>query len=248
MFVGVCLDKSEFACSYPMSNRAAIGHLGRHDSRPTQHPASTRGAHASRLDGTRAPLSKPAEHGPALPSAARSTAGARKGARHCCPCSAVQRLPPGRGAVRRGQHPQRIVSPPPSGCARVAAPLRAGRFLAPHRMALRVLATGAQRRTLGHMEHLTHAGATRSTDPSTRAGGAPVMSASSLAAGNVPEFLTVEEAAELLRVNRKTLYEAIRLEQVPGVARIGKTLRLRRAALLEWTAGKDRDSALGSRK
>jgi hypothetical protein len=113
VFVGVCLDKSEFACSYPMSNRAALGHLGRHDSRPTQHPASTRGAQASRLDGTRAPLSKPAEHGPALPCAARSTAGARKGARHCCPCSTAQRLPPGRGAVRRGQHPQRIVSQPP---------------------------------------------------------------------------------------------------------------------------------------
>jgi excisionase family DNA binding protein len=74
------------------------------------------------------------------------------------------------------------------------------------------------------------------------------MNAPPLAAGNVPEFLTVEEAAELLRVNRKTLYEAIRLAQVPGVARIGKTLRLRRAALLEWTAGKGRDSALGSRK
>jgi hypothetical protein len=38
------------------------------------------------------------------------------------------------------------------------------------------------------------------------------------------------------------------LEQIPGVARIGKTLRLRRVALLEWTAGKGRDSALGSRK
>jgi excisionase family DNA binding protein len=58
------------------------------------------------------------------------------------------------------------------------------------------------------------------------------MNAPPLAAGSVPEFLTVEEAAELLRVNRKTLYEAIRLEQVPGVARIGKALRLRRAALL----------------
>lgn len=45
-------------------------------------------------------------------------------------------------------------------------------------------------------------------------------------------------AEEILRVNRKTLYEAIRLDQVPGVARIGKTLRIRRAALLEWTAGK----------
>ena len=74
------------------------------------------------------------------------------------------------------------------------------------------------------------------------------MSTAPLTADTAPAFLTVEEAAELLRVNRKTLYEAIRLEQIPGVARIGKTLRLRRAALLEWTAGKGRDSALGSRK
>ncbi|MFL5349229.1 MAG: helix-turn-helix domain-containing protein [Hyalangium sp.] len=74
------------------------------------------------------------------------------------------------------------------------------------------------------------------------------MNTPPLAAGNVPEFLTAEEAAELLRVNRKTLYEAIRLEHVPGVVRIGKALRIRRAALLEWTAGKGRDSALGSRK
>jgi excisionase family DNA binding protein len=74
------------------------------------------------------------------------------------------------------------------------------------------------------------------------------MSTPPVAADAAPAFLTVEEAAKILRVNRKTLYEAIRLEQVPGVARIGKTLRIRRAALLEWTAGKGRDSALGSRK
>ncbi|MFY2558385.1 helix-turn-helix domain-containing protein [Corallococcus terminator] len=52
-----------------------------------------------------------------------------------------------------------------------------------------------------------------------------------------PEFLTVKEAAALLRVNRKTLYEAIRLGQVPGVARIGKALRIRRRALVEWQPG-----------
>ncbi|CAM3246241.1 Helix-turn-helix domain-containing protein [Corallococcus soli] len=33
---------------------------------------------------------------------------------------------------------------------------------------------------------------------------------------NPPEFLTVDEAAALLRVNRKTLYESIRLGQVRG--------------------------------
>ncbi|NTX17738.1 helix-turn-helix domain-containing protein [Myxococcus sp. CA056] len=63
-----------------------------------------------------------------------------------------------------------------------------------------------------------------------------------------PEFLTVDEAAALLRVNRKTLYESIRLGQVPGVVRIGKALRIRRAALVESGPGKGRDSALGSRR
>ena len=44
-------------------------------------------------------------------------------------------------------------------------------------------------------------------------------------------FLTVAEAAALLRCNRNTLYEAIRLGQVPGVLRIGRLLRIRRADL-----------------
>ncbi|QSQ11910.1 helix-turn-helix domain-containing protein [Myxococcus landrumensis] len=52
-----------------------------------------------------------------------------------------------------------------------------------------------------------------------------------------PDFLTVEEAAVLLRVNRKTLYEAIRLGQVPGVMRLGRVLRIRRSTLVEWQSG-----------
>jgi excisionase family DNA binding protein len=63
----------------------------------------------------------------------------------------------------------------------------------------------------------------------------------------VPEFLTVDEAAALLRVNRKTLYESTRLEQVPGVVRIGKSLRIRRAALLESSPGKGCDIAHGKK-
>jgi len=53
-----------------------------------------------------------------------------------------------------------------------------------------------------------------------------------MTASNAPSFLTVEKAAELLRVNRKTLYEAIRLEQVPGVVRLGRILRIHRDTLL----------------
>ncbi|WP_342377331.1 helix-turn-helix domain-containing protein [Myxococcus stipitatus] len=52
-----------------------------------------------------------------------------------------------------------------------------------------------------------------------------------------PDFLTVEEAAALLRVNRKTLYEAIRLGQVPGVMRLGRVLRIRRITLVQWPSG-----------
>ncbi|NVJ05265.1 helix-turn-helix domain-containing protein [Myxococcus sp. AM001] len=64
----------------------------------------------------------------------------------------------------------------------------------------------------------------------------------------VPEFLTVDEAAALLRVNRKTLYESIRLGQLPGVVRIGKALRIRREAIVTSPSGTGRDSALRSRR
>jgi len=66
------------------------------------------------------------------------------------------------------------------------------------------------------------------------------MSEPSLEQAELHEFLTVDEAADLLRVNRKTLYESIRLGQVPGVVRIGKALRIRRAALVESRPGKGR--------
>lgn len=48
-----------------------------------------------------------------------------------------------------------------------------------------------------------------------------------------PEFLTVDEAADLLRINRKTLYEAIQRGEVPGVLRIRRTIRISRTALDE---------------
>jgi excisionase family DNA binding protein len=75
------------------------------------------------------------------------------------------------------------------------------------------------------------------------AAGAPAPDAPSSA----PAFLTVEEAAELLRVNRKTLYEAIRLGQVPGVARLGRILRIHRDTLLTWSPGNG-SPALGDTK
>ena len=56
----------------------------------------------------------------------------------------------------------------------------------------------------------------------------------------LPSLLTVDEAAAFFRINRKTLYEAIRLEQVPGVVRFGKSIRLGREALKRWIRGLSR--------
>lgn len=56
-------------------------------------------------------------------------------------------------------------------------------------------------------------------------------------ATTLPPALTVDEAARLLRVNRKTLYDAVRDGRVPGVVRMGRTIRIGRDALLDWLKG-----------
>lgn len=48
------------------------------------------------------------------------------------------------------------------------------------------------------------------------------------------DVLTVEEAARLLRLNRKSVYQAIALNQFPGVLRVGRVIRIRRATLESW--------------
>jgi excisionase family DNA binding protein len=45
-----------------------------------------------------------------------------------------------------------------------------------------------------------------------------------------------------MRVNRKTLYEALNAGEVPGVIRVGRTVRLCRDAVLEWVRGDSRDA------
>jgi excisionase family DNA binding protein len=63
------------------------------------------------------------------------------------------------------------------------------------------------------------------------------MNDSSLPPEPLPACLTVEEAATLLRVNRKTFYEAVRLGRVPGIIRVGRVIRISREALLAWIQG-----------
>ena len=49
----------------------------------------------------------------------------------------------------------------------------------------------------------------------------------------LPPVLTVDEAAEFLRVSAKTVYAAVKAKELPG-RRVGKRVVFLRDALLEW--------------
>ena len=63
----------------------------------------------------------------------------------------------------------------------------------------------------------------------------------------LPEILTVDEAAKLLRLNRKTLYDVIRLQQPAWAISFGRTIRVSRDALLRAFRG-NRGPALGEKQ
>ena len=50
------------------------------------------------------------------------------------------------------------------------------------------------------------------------------------------EILTVDELATLLRVNKKTVYDAIRNGEIPGVRKIGSIFRISKSKVLAWLA------------
>lgn len=47
-----------------------------------------------------------------------------------------------------------------------------------------------------------------------------------------PELLTVKETAALMRLDRNTVYELVRTNQIPHV-RLGRSIRIPRQALLQ---------------
>ena len=49
-----------------------------------------------------------------------------------------------------------------------------------------------------------------------------------------PVVLTVDELAILLRIERKTAYAAIANGEIPGVCRVGRSIRILRQAVLDW--------------
>jgi excisionase family DNA binding protein len=52
-----------------------------------------------------------------------------------------------------------------------------------------------------------------------------------------PPLLRVEEVAKLLRINRKSAYAAVESGAIPGVVRIGRSIRVSRDAVLDWLRG-----------
>ncbi len=50
----------------------------------------------------------------------------------------------------------------------------------------------------------------------------------------LPIYLTVDEAADLLRTTRKAIYVRIERGQLPGVKRIARRILIRTEDLLSW--------------
>ncbi len=49
-----------------------------------------------------------------------------------------------------------------------------------------------------------------------------------------PDYLTIKEAAQLMRVPTSWIHARTRLNQMPGMRRIGKYVRVNRQELLAW--------------
>ena len=56
-------------------------------------------------------------------------------------------------------------------------------------------------------------------------------------------LMTVDELALILRLNRDTAYKAVAEQQVPGIRRIGRNIRINRAAVMAWLDGQDEHAA-----
>ena len=66
--------------------------------------------------------------------------------------------------------------------------------------------------------------------------------------GELPELLTPDEVADLLRTTRSAVYAMAERGQLPGQTRIGRRLLFRRDALVDWLGQKSALSPKESRR
>lgn len=57
-----------------------------------------------------------------------------------------------------------------------------------------------------------------------------------------PEVMTVPELAQRLHIGTGAAYEAVKRGDVPGVIRIGRTIRISRAAVDRWLQGGNQEA------
>lgn len=61
-------------------------------------------------------------------------------------------------------------------------------------------------------------------------------------------LMTVDELASLLRLNKDTAYKAVAEHKIPGIRKIGRTIRIHRRVVMAWLeAGEDDVKARYSR-
>ncbi len=53
---------------------------------------------------------------------------------------------------------------------------------------------------------------------------------------DLPQILTPSELATLLRLRPRSVYDAIRRREIPGVQRIGRKVRIHRDTIIRWLA------------
>jgi len=99
------------------------------------------------------------------------------------------------------------------------------------------LAMALNRRVVRHSAAIQRGAATDGARAPTGHTGlveSPEGMADETSSAEAPEVITVEELAHLLRIARGSAYRAVAAGEVPGVVRVGKTLRIHRATVLRW--------------
>ena len=74
-----------------------------------------------------------------------------------------------------------------------------------------------------------------------------VQSKASQTDTRLPDLLTIDDVARVLRTSRGAVYAMVARGQLPGLTRIGRRVLIRADALLDWLNQKRAPSPIGGR-